>query len=100
MKKCSINAVPTFAYKFVAGELSPILAKLCHESITLGIFLDCFKTARITPTYKTDNKKYVENYRPIFSSLFLSKVFNMFFVTCFINRSYSGSFEAFRRYAK
>ena len=74
-KKCSINEVPTFAYKFVADDLSPILATLYNESITLGIFPKCFKTARITPIYKAGSKKHVKNYRPISSLPFLSKVF-------------------------
>ena len=66
-KKCSINEVPTFAYKFVADELSPILSTLYNESVSLGIFPACFKTARITPIYKAGNRKFVKNYLPISS---------------------------------
>ena len=56
-KNYSINEVPTFAYKFVADDLSPILAILYNMSVTLGIFPKCFKTARITPINKSGNKK-------------------------------------------
>ena len=41
----------------------------------MGTFPACFKTARITPIYKASIRKYVENYRPIYSLSFLRKVF-------------------------
>ena len=55
-KKCSVNEVPTFVYKLVADDISPILAIFYNESITFGILPNCFKTARITPIYKAGNK--------------------------------------------
>ena len=62
-KKCSINKVPTFIYKFVANEISPLLSTICS------------KTARKTPTYKTGNRKFGKNCLPISSLPFLNKVF-------------------------
>ena len=75
IKKCSINEVPRFSYKFEAEELSPIFATLNNESIRLSILPNCFKIARVTSIHKVSNEKCVRNYRPISSLPLLSKVF-------------------------
>ena len=60
-KKCSFNEV---VYKFEADELLPVFTTLYNESITLDIFPNCLKIARITLIFKTGNKKYVKSYHP------------------------------------
>jgi hypothetical protein len=51
--------------KFVSHEIAVPLAHVHNLSITLGIFPDKFKTARVVPVYKTGDTSACDNYRPI-----------------------------------
>ena len=70
-KPSNIKSIPSFAYKCIAHVLSPVLAKLTFEE---GIFPSCLKTARVIPIHKAGSKFKVNNYRPISTLQFLSKV--------------------------
>ena len=56
--------------------ISPVLAKLINQSFEEGIFPSCLKTARVIliPIHKAGSKLKVNNYRPISTLQFLSKV--------------------------
>ena len=51
-KPSNIKSIPSFAYKFIADVLSPVLAKLINQSFEEGIFPSCLKTARFSPSIK------------------------------------------------
>jgi hypothetical protein len=51
--------------KFVSHEIAVPLTHIFNLSITLGVFPDKFKTARIVPVYKAGDLTSCDNYRPI-----------------------------------
>ena len=73
-KPSNIKSIPSFAYKFIVDVISPVLAKLINQSFEEGIFPSCLKTARVIPIHKAGSKLKVNNYRPISTLQFLSKV--------------------------
>ena len=48
---------------------------MINSSILTGTFPECLKLARITPAHKKGDKMSTNNYRPIASLPFLSKVY-------------------------
>jgi len=74
-KACDIREIPSFIYKYFSNVLSPMVASLFNESIDSGVFPDKLKTARVVPVHKAGDKTNVNNYRPISTLPFLSKVF-------------------------
>ena len=73
-KPSNIKSIHSFAYKYIADILSPVLAKLTNQFFEEGIFPSCLKTARVIPIHKAGSKFKVNNYRPISTLQFLSKV--------------------------
>jgi retron-type reverse transcriptase len=51
--------------KFVSHEIAVPLAHIFNLSISLGIFPNKFKTARVVPVYKAGDPLSCDNYRPI-----------------------------------
>lgn len=45
--------------------ITPILAKITNDCFVTGVYPDKLKIARVTPIYKANEKKNVDNYRPI-----------------------------------
>lgn len=74
-KGCGPREIPSFIYKQLFPELSPIIWTLFNESLSNSVFPSCLKCARIIPILKSGNLKYVNNYRPIYTLPFLSKIF-------------------------
>lgn len=73
-KYCNINCVPIFIFKYLNDIISPVICSLFNESIECGIFPKCLKKGRVIPLYKSGNSLELNNYRPITTLLFLSKV--------------------------
>ena len=73
-KNSSINFIPSFVYRSVANIISPILSVLINESFNAGIFPSILKVARVVPIPKSGSQNQVENFRPISTIHFLSKV--------------------------
>ena len=48
---------------------------LLNNSLSEGIFAECFKTAKIIPIFKSGDSNPTVNYRPISMFPFLSKIF-------------------------
>ena len=67
--------IPVFIYKILAPLIAPTVLILFNNSLTEGIFPECFKTAKIVPILKSGVLKSTANYRPISMLLFLSKMF-------------------------
>lgn len=53
------------------------MANITHITVyvTVGIFPDKLKLAKVVPIYKSDNKHFLENYRPISILSVFSKIF-------------------------
>ena len=87
-------------------KLSPILIQsltlIINQSITTGIFPDQLKIAKITPLYKKENVKLIENYRPIsvlssISKIFEKVVFNQLYAYFTQNNLFYHSQYGFRK---
>ncbi len=51
--------------KIHSEEIAPSLTAIFNVSINSGIFPDDFKTAIISPIYRSESKSSCDNYRPI-----------------------------------
>ena len=69
------NFIPTSIIKANDSKFAIPLTILFNQSISLGVFPDCFKNAAIIPLYKKGPRDLVENYRPISILPVLSKIF-------------------------
>ena len=65
--------IPVFVYKILAPLISPTISMLFSDSLSEGIFPECFKTAKIIPIFKSGDSNSTANYRPISMLTFLSK---------------------------
>ena len=69
------HVLPVKMFKQLAYELAKPICILINLSFKSGSFPASLKIARITPIFKKGNKKMVENYRPIASLPYISKIF-------------------------
>ena len=67
--------IPVFIYKILAPLIAPTVSMLFNNSLSEGIFTECFKTAKIIPIFKSGDSNSTANYRPISMLPFLSKMF-------------------------
>ena len=51
--------------KFVIEYLAKPLASIFNKSFQTGVFPDRLKHAKLTPMHKGDDKRLINNYRPI-----------------------------------
>ena len=73
-KSTDLMNISVFIYKILAPIISPTVSMLFNNSVSEGIFPECFKTAEIIPIFKSGDSNSTVNYRPI-SMHFLPKVF-------------------------
>ena len=74
-KSTDLMNIPVFIYKIFAPLISPTVFMLFNNSLSEGIFLECFKTGKFIPIFKCGVSNCTVNYRPISMLLFLSKIF-------------------------
>ena len=67
--------IPTFVVKQVSKHITSPLIYLINKSIEQGIFPDELKVAKLFPIYKSGDKTFISNHRPISVLSFFSKVF-------------------------
>ena len=67
--------IPVFIYKILAPLIAPTVSLLFNNSMSEGIFPECFKTAKMIPIFKSGDSNSTANYRPISMLPFLSKMF-------------------------
>ena len=78
----NIDHIPVRLFKSIKHLISDTLIKLINFSFSQGTFPNIFKTAKITPVFKKNDRKIVSNYRPISCLPFISKIFER----CYCNR--------------
>lgn len=49
-KGSNLNSIPSFIFKHITSEISPLVAQLINESLSAGSFPDILKVARVIPT--------------------------------------------------
>ena len=64
-KGSGIDFLPTFILKDCFEALIPQLTYIFNQSMSTGIFPDCWKIATITPIPKAGDRTLVNNWRPI-----------------------------------
>ena len=69
------DSIPSIAVKSAAVFIAPILTSLINSSLSLGVFPDELKLAKVTPIYKSGDTTSPNNYRPISMLNIVSKVF-------------------------
>ena len=67
--------IPVFIHKILAPIVSPTVSMLFNNSVSEGIFPECFKTAKIISIFKFGDSNSTVNYWPISMLPFLSKIF-------------------------
>ena len=80
-KNGKASDIPIVVLKNTARLISPILSVLYNNHMREGVFPTIFKTAKVTPIYKKDNRECIENYRPvsilpIFGKIFEKLIYN------------------------
>ena len=73
--------IPVFIYKILAPQISPTVSMLFNNSLSEGIFPECFKPAKIIPIFKSGDSNSTANYRPISMLPFLPKMFEKLMCT-------------------
>ena len=85
-KSSDLMNIPVFIYKILAPIISSTVSMLFINSLSEGIFLECFKTPKIINIFKSGDLNSTVNYRPISMLPFLSKIFEK--LMCAILDSY------------
>ena len=80
-KSSGTDDVSARMLKATADITTPTLTRLFNMSIWTGLFLDCWKTARIVPIPKKGSNTNPGNYRPVSILPILSKVFERIIYT-------------------
>ena len=73
--------IPVFIYKILAPIISPIVSMLFNNSVSEGIYPECFKTAKVIKNFKSGDSNSTVDYRPISLLPFLSKIFEKLICT-------------------
>ena len=78
LTKTHVDAMPVKVFKKLSNILVPQLMRLISHSFMKGIFPDSLKLARITPIHKSGDYESPNNFRPISSLPFISKIYEKF----------------------
>ena len=76
--------IPIAVIKRPAHLISKTLSRLYNNCMHSGLFPSVFKTGKVIPIYKKDNKECIENYRPVS----ILPVFGKIFEKIIYNRLY------------
>ena len=74
-KSTGIDGIGPMILKHCGDTITQSISAIINNSISLGIFPDKLKEARVIPIFKSGIKEDVENYRPISILPTLSKIF-------------------------
>ena len=74
-KATGIDNIPAKVLKAASHIIAPSLTVIFKQSLSTGIYLNDWKLARVSPIYKSEDRKKCENYRPISILPIISKVF-------------------------
>ena len=72
-KSTDLMNIAVFIYKMLVPIISPTVLMLFNNSLSEGIFPECFKTGKIIQIFKSGDSNSTVNYRPISILPFLLK---------------------------
>ena len=73
-KPTGVDGISSRMLKLAASIIGPSITKLINLSFSLNVFPSCWKTAKVTPIFKSGVPTDVTNYRPISVLPILSKI--------------------------
>ncbi|CAB3986869.1 Hypothetical predicted protein [Paramuricea clavata] len=74
-KATGLDKIPAKILKLSANIIAPSLTFIFNLSLATGIYIDEWMRARVTPIFKSGDKRQCENYRPISILPVVSKAF-------------------------
>ena len=74
-KTTGLDKIPPKILKLSARIVAPSLTYIFNLSLATGIYIDDWKRARVTPIFKSGDRRQCANYRPISILPVVSKVF-------------------------
>lgn len=74
-KATGLDNIPAKVLKVISHIIAPSLTAIFSLSLNMGIYVDEWKLARLSPIYKSEDRRKCENYRPISILPIISKVF-------------------------
>jgi hypothetical protein len=74
-KATGVDNIPAKVLKAASHIIAPSLTVIFKQSLSTGIYINDWKLARVSPIYKSEDRKKCENYRPISILPIISKVF-------------------------
>lgn len=75
-KVIGIDNINANLLKFAGDAIIPPLLHIFNLSLSTGTFPEAWKTAKVTPIYKSGDRELLTNYRPISLLPLLSKISN------------------------
>ena len=76
-KTTGLDKIPPKTLKLSASTVAPSLTYIFNLSLATGIYIDDWKRARVTPIFKSGDRKQCANYCPISILPAVSKVFEI-----------------------
>ena len=61
--------IPVFIYKILASIIAPTILMLFNDSLSEGIFIECFETAKIISIFKYGDSNSTSNYWRIYMEI-------------------------------
>jgi hypothetical protein len=74
-KATGVDNISAKVLKAASHIIAPSLTVIFKQSLSTGIYINDWKLARVSPIYKSEDRKKCENYRPISILPIISKVF-------------------------
>lgn len=74
-KSTGLDKIPAKILKLSSSVIAPSLTFILNLSLSTGIYINEWKHARVSPIFKSGNRRHCENYRPISILPVVSKIF-------------------------
>ena len=73
-KSCGSDNIDTYVLKLAQDELTPVITHIVNLSIEQKVFPSQWKTAKVIPLHKKEEKIYPKNFRPVSLLCIFSKI--------------------------